>query len=98
MRNAILRLLLITALNGLAAAHADLAVWSQNFDSEPLGSYATTENFGTQPTNSIVAPGMGGAGQAMEITFPAIAPNNINFQVQTLQYPATGNTNVLLRN
>ena len=34
----------------------------------------------------------------MEITFPAIAPNNINFQAQTLQYPASGsNTNLLVK-
>ncbi len=82
-----------------AATHAgQVVVWSQNFDAEPLGPYGTTENFGTQPTNTIVAPGMGGTGQAMEITFDAVNGSNINFQVQTLRYPASGNTNAILAN
>src|ERR1044072_4884978 len=97
MRKKILSLSLIGALCGLTA-QAQLVVWSQNFDAEPLGPYGTTENFGTQPSLNIIAPGTGGTNQAMEISFTPTSGQNINFQVQTLQYPATGNTNAAVAN
>jgi hypothetical protein len=95
-------LCLIAVLSSLSAvANADLVVWSQNFDDTntiPLGPYGTTENFGTQPALDIIAPGMGGTGQAMEITFTPNTGQNVNFQTQTLQYPASGNTNAIRAN
>jgi len=99
MRNQILGLSLISASFGLAiATQAQVVVWSQNFDAEPLGAYGTTENFGTQPELNIVSPGAGGTNQAMEISFTPTSGQNVNFQVQTLQYPATGNTNPVVGN
>lgn len=99
MRKTALTLSLAAAISALAvAAQAQIVVWSQNFDAEPLGAYGTTENFGTQPTLNIVSPGAGGTNQAMEIAFTPTSGQNINFQVQTLQYPATGNTNLVVGN
>jgi len=99
MRKKIHVLSLIGVLSGLTvASHAQVVVWSQNFDAEPAGAYGTTENFGTQPSLNIVSPGAGGTNQAMEISFVPTPGQNINFQVQTLQYAATGNTNPVVGN
>jgi len=90
---------LIGALSALAIpATAQVVVWSQNFDAEPAGTYGTVENFGTQPSLNIVSPGAGGTNQAMEISFTPTPGQNVNFQVQTLQYAATGNTNPVVAN
>jgi len=99
MRKKILSLSLIGLLSGLTATtQAQVVVWSQNFDAEPLGAYGTTENFGTQPTLNIISPGAGGTNQAMEISFTPTAQQNVNFQSQTLRYPASGNTNLVIAN
>lgn len=99
MRKTVLTSALVGTISALAlAAQAQIVVWSQNFDAEPLGTYGTTENFGTQPTLNIVSPGAGGTNQAMEITFTPTTGQNINFQVQTLQYPAINNTNPVVGN
>ena len=99
MRKKILSLSLICLLSGLTAvSQAQVVVWSQNFDAEPLGAYGTTEPFGTTPSLNIVSPGAGGTNQAMEISFTPTPGQNVNFQVQTLQYPATGNTNAVVAN
>lgn len=81
-----------------AAAHAQLVVWSQNFDTETPGAYGTTESYGTTPSLNIVSPGAGSTGQVMEISFTPTPGQNVNFQAQTLQYAATGNTNPVLAN
>jgi hypothetical protein len=99
MRKKILSLSLISLISGLAAAtQAQVVVWSQNFDAEPLGAYGTTENFGTAPSLNIISPGAGGTNQAMEISFTPTSGQNVNFQVQTLQYPALNNTNPVVAN
>src|SRR6185312_10570413 len=99
MRKTVLTSALAATLSALAiATQAQIVVWSQNFDAEPLGAYGTTENFGTQPTLSIVSPGAGGTNQAMEIAFTPTTGQNINFQVQTLQYSAINNTNPTVGN
>lgn len=99
MRKTVLTLSLIGALSALAIpAKAQVVVWSQNFDAEPVGTYGTVENFGTQPTLNIISPGAGGTNQAMEISFTPTAQQTVNFQAQTLRYAATGNTNPVLAN
>jgi hypothetical protein len=99
MRKTVLTLSLIGAMSALAIpTRAQVVVWSQNFDAEPLGTYGTIENFGTQPTLNIISPGAGGTNQAMEISFTPTAQQNVNFQSQTLRYPASGNTNPVLAN
>ena len=99
MRKTKISLSLIGALfSVVVASQAQVVVWSQNFDSEPLGQYGTTEPFGTQPSLNIISPGAGGTNQAMEISFVPTSGQAVNFQVQTLQYPATGNTNPVVGN
>ena len=99
MRKIILTTYLIAALSALTtAAHADEVVWSQDFEAESLGQYGSTEPYGTVPSFNIVTPGAGGTGQAAEITFNATNGVSINFQAQTYQYPASGNTATALAN
>ena len=94
---------LVAVLSGFATAtHADILVWSQNFDSIALGAYGahTTDfvNDGTNPAlpaNNIVAPGNGG-GQAMALTFNAVSGTTLNLQTATLEYAASGNTSANL--
>lgn len=96
---------LVAVLSGFATAtHADILVWSQNFDSIALGAYGahTTDfvNDGTNPAlpaNNIVAPGNGG-GQAMALTFNAVSGTTLNLQTATLEYAASGNTSANLAN
>jgi hypothetical protein len=87
-------------LSGLTtASQAQSVVWSQNFDSLALGSYgAHTTDFagGATPINTIVAPGDGGSGQAMQLTFNATNGTTLNLQMATLQYAASGNTSANL--
>src|SRR6476620_155808 len=65
-------LCLCAALSGLnTAANAQIVVWSAPFDSEAVGPYGSTTQFGgtSSPLLNIITPGMGGTGNAMELTW-----------------------------
>jgi hypothetical protein len=95
---------LVAVLSGfVTATHADILVWSQNFDSLALGPYGahTTDfvNDGTNPAlpaNNIVSPGDGGSGQAMAVTFNATSGTTVNFQTATLATAPSGATSANL--
>lgn len=101
MKRTIRTLSLIAALGGLdVTSHAQTVVWSQNFDSLALGTYGTTTDFGTgvNPLLNIVTPGMGGTGNAMELTWNQTTGNAINFQSAGASYAASGNSSAILAN
>jgi len=77
------------------AANAQLVVWSQKFDSLDLGQYPPTQPIGGYPPPAmfIVAPGEGGTGRALRITFNVTNGQFLNMACATLEYPANGNTN-----
>ena len=92
---------LIAALSGFTiATHAQLVVWGTNFDNEPLGPYPGPINFCSvcsgDLAENIVAPGDGGTGRCMEVTFNITNGTVINIQAATREYPASGNTNTQL--
>ena len=97
-------LALIAALGSLSlTSQAQIVVWSQNFDSLSLGAYGahTTDFVGDAtnpalPANNIVAPGAGGSGQSMALTFNAVNGTTLNLQTATLEYGAAGNTSANL--
>src|SRR6478672_10624612 len=75
-------LFLSAALSGLnTAANAQVVVWSAPFDSEAVGLYGSTTQFGgtSSPLLNIVTPGMGGIGNAMALTWNQDG-SFINFQ------------------
>src|SRR6185312_6435682 len=87
---------LISALSGFAATtQAQTVVWNagNNFDSEALGTYGSATDFGT-----VVSPGMGGTGNAMELTWNQTSGSSINFQSSGASYAASGNTSANLAN
>jgi hypothetical protein len=100
MKHRFRTLSLAAALSGLAASsHGQIIVWSQNFDSLPLGTYGahTTDfNGGASPANNIVAPGFGGSGNAMALTFNAISGTSVNLQTSTLATAPSGATSANL--
>jgi hypothetical protein len=90
----------VAALSGLTVTSHAQVVWSQNFDSLALGTYGTTTDFaggsGLPEATSIVTPGDGGAGNAMEVTFNPVSGLSVNFQSGTPTYAASGNTSATL--
>ena len=97
MRRTIPTIYLIAALSGLTVAtQAQVVVWSLNFDSDALGTYGTTTDYGggsgLPETTSIVTPGDGGSGNAMQVTFYPVSGLSVNFQSATPTYAASGNT------
>ena len=104
MKHILKTLSVAAALNGLvASSYGQLVVWSQNFDSLPLGAYGahTTDfiNDGTNPAlpaNNLVTGGAGGSGNAMALSFNAASGTTLNLQTATLEYPASGNTSANL--
>jgi PEP-CTERM motif len=95
----ILRMIsVVAALCGLTVTSHAQIVWSQNFDSLTLGTYGTTADYGggMPEATSIVTPGDGGVGNAMQVTFYPVSGSNVNFQAGTPAYAASGNTSATL--
>ncbi len=88
---------LVAALSSLAVTSQAQIVWNANFDSEPVGSYGTTTQFGgtSSPLLNIVSPGDGGIGNAMALTWNQDG-SFINFQSAGASYAASGNTSANL--
>jgi hypothetical protein len=79
--------------------HAQTVVLSQNFDSLSLGAFGSLNNYdgGGNPAATIVTPGAGGAGRALEMTARNITSGSTaNFGVNIGNIPLSGNTSINL--
>jgi hypothetical protein len=88
---------LVAALSALTVtSQAQIIVWNAgaNFDSEPVGPYGSTTQFGgtSSPSLNIVTPGEGGSGNAMALQDGSF----LNFQSAGASYAASGNTSANL--
>ena len=64
-------IILLAALSDFSiASYGQTTVLSDNFDSYSLGAFGSTYNYGSggNVTSTIVAPGAGGAGQALQLS------------------------------
>ena len=103
MKQTLSAMSLFAVFSGLAVtSQAQTVVWNAgtNFDSVTLGAYGTATDFssGVSPALNIVAPGMGGTGRAMELTWNQTSGSGINFQSAGASYAASGNTSANLAN
>jgi beta-xylosidase len=88
-------ILLIAALSSFGGeALAQVTVLSDSFDSYSSGAFGSAYNFGDAaagPASAIVAPGAGGAGQALQFSANLHSGTNANTGVNLPAYSATGN-------
>ncbi|MGP8198765.1 MAG: glycoside hydrolase 43 family protein [Limisphaerales bacterium] len=85
----------VAALSGFVmAANAQTVVWSNNFDSYPLSPFGSTYNdaSGGNVTATIVSPGAGGAGQALQLSGNITNGVTENAGVNSPLYTASNNT------
>ncbi|HTY85857.1 MAG TPA: glycoside hydrolase 43 family protein, partial [Candidatus Acidoferrum sp.] len=91
---------LIAVLSGFAVTTcAQTTVFSDNFDSQPLGTFGTAYNYGWSggmPTATIVAPGQGGAGRALQLSGNVQSGSAENAGVNSPLYTPSGNTSANL--
>jgi beta-xylosidase len=86
---------LITVLCGVNfMAGAQTVVWSENFDSYSLGSFGSTYNYasGGNVTSTIVTPGSGGTGQALQLSGNITNGLTENAGVNSPVYTPSSNT------
>src|ERR1039458_4436153 len=86
---------LIAALTGFSVAtHAQTVVLSDNFDSYSLGAFGSTYNYasGGKVTATIVAPGSGGTGRALQLSGNITNGVSENTGVNSPVYAPGGNT------
>jgi beta-xylosidase len=86
---------LIAALSGfILTTHAQTTVLSVNFDTNSLGAFGSTYNdaSGGNVTSTIVAPGAGGAGQALQLSGNITSGVSENAGVNSPVYTPVGNT------
>ena len=89
----------IAALSGFSVAtHAQTVVLSDNFDSYSLGAFGSTYNdaSGGNVASTIVAPGSGGAGQALQLSGNITNGVSENAGVNSPVYTPNGNTDPTL--
>jgi beta-xylosidase len=95
MKQTLETILLIAALSGFGGeALAQITVLSDSFDSYSSGAFGSAYNFGDAaagPASAIVAPGAGGAGQALQFSANLHSGTNANTGVNLPTYSATGN-------
>jgi O-glycosyl hydrolase len=99
MKQTIRTITLIAALSGFSvAARAQTVVLSDNFDSYSLGAFGSTYNYasGGNVTATIVAPGAGGTGQALQLSGNITNGVAENAGVNSPVYTPSGNTDVNL--
>src|SRR5579859_5656728 len=89
-----LRLLFIAICNSSLATRAQTTVLSDNFDSDAPGAFGTTYNYGSggNVTSTIVAPGNGGSGRALQLSGNVTNGLTENAGVNSPVYTPTGNT------
>ena len=89
-------IILFPALSSFCmATHAQTVVMSENFDSQPPGSFGSVYNDvsgGNAVTSTIVAPGQGGNGQALQLSGNLTSGQTENAGVNSALYPPSGNT------
>ena len=80
------------------AAHAQTTVLSENFDSDSLGAFGTTYNVGSggNVTSTIVAPGSGGSGRALQLSGNVTNGLSENAGVNSSVYTPSNNTDANL--
>jgi len=86
---------LIAALTGFSVAtHAQTVVLSDNFDSYSPGAFGSAYNVGSggNVASTIVAPGVGGAGQALQLSGNITNGVSENAGVNSPVYTPSGNT------
>ena len=86
---------LVVVLGGFSiATHAQTIVLSDNFDSYSLGAFGSTYNdaSGGNVTSTIVAPGAGGTGQALQLSGNITNGVSENAGVNSPVYTPSGNT------
>lgn len=86
---------LVAALSGFSiATDAQTVVLSDNFDSYSLGAFGSTYNYasGGNVTSTIVAPGAGGIGQALQLSGSITNGVSENAGVNSPVYTPNGNT------
>jgi beta-xylosidase len=92
--------ILIAAMSGFSgAARGQINVVSDNFDSAPLGTFGSAYSFAdpaANPMSTIVAPGAGGAGQALRLSANLHSGTNANTGVNLPPYSLGGNTSTSL--
>src|SRR5215469_14858030 len=85
---------LVLALCSLAvSSDGQATIWSENFDSQSPGSFGSTYNFGSggNVSSTIVAPGSGGAGQALQLSGNVTNGISENAGVNSPLYTPGGN-------
>ena len=95
MKKTLGTIILAAALSGFSiAAHAQTTVLSDNFDSDSLGAFGSTYNYGSggNVTSTIVAPGDGGTGQALQLSGNITNGVSENAGVNSPVYTPAGNT------
>ena len=99
MKNTLGTMVLIAAWSGFGAAtQAQTSVLSDNFDSDALGAFGSTYNdaSGGEVAATIVAPGAGGAGQALQLSGNITNGVSENAGVNSPVYAPSGNTDANL--
>jgi beta-xylosidase len=93
----VIGLIAALAASGLPA-RAQTVVWSENFDADSLGAYGGTYNdaSGGNVTSTIVAPGAGGGGRALQLSGDITNGLSENAGVNSPVYTPAGNTSVNL--
>src|SRR5579859_3754911 len=95
MKKTLGTILLAAILSGFGiTAHAQATVLSDNFDSDAPGAFGTTYNYGSggNVTSTIVAPGNGGSGRALQLSGNVTNGLTENAGVNSPVYTPTGNT------
>ncbi len=85
---------LVAVFCGLAISMcAQTTVWLEDFDSQPTGSFGTTYNFasGGNVTSTIITPGMGGTGHALQLSGNVTNGISENAGVNSPLYTPGGN-------
>ena len=94
MKQTLEAITLSAALSGFGVAtHAQTGVLSENFESQPPGSFGSTYNYGSggNVTSSIVAPGAGGSSQALQLSGNITSGVSENAGVNSPVYTPGGN-------
>jgi beta-xylosidase len=98
MKKPLCTITFIAALGGFSvAAHAQTAVMLENFDSQSLGAFGSAYTFAGGPvTATIVSPGQGGAGRALQLSGNVTNGTAENAGVNSPLYTPSGNASANL--
>ncbi len=95
MEQTVKMLILVAGLSGFGfPACGQIVVLSVSFDTNSLGSYGAAYSYADSaayPSSSIVAPGFGGSGQALQLSANLHSGTNANAGVNLPEYAPGGN-------